>query len=158
MNDAHRQIVRVGKLREDVVIPLERMRNEIIGQNTRETIIDALYETARKEDAIFDKVMMKYDDIQIKGAGFEPLEEAYVEFKEDNRKGEITTDERANQHKQAILDALTKIIDAYNAYIETIIPPQDVEMAMGGRKRRHGKKTRKTRKSKRKAQSRRKHF
>ena len=149
MNDAHRQIVRVGKLREDVVIPLERMRDEIIGKNTRETIIDALYETARKEDAIFEKVMMKYDDIQIEGAGFEPLEEAYVEFKEDNRKGEITTDQRANQHKQAILDALTKIIDAYNAYIENIIPPQDVEMEMGGRKRRRGKKSKKAKKSRR---------
>ena len=147
MNDAHRQIVRLGKLREDVVIPLERMRDEIIGKNTRETIIDVLHETARKENRIFDKVMMNYDDIQIEGAGFEPLEEVYVEFDEDSRKGEITTDERANQHKQAILDALTKIIDAYNAYIENIIPPQDVEMAMGGRKRRRGKKSKKVKKS-----------
>lgn len=147
MNDAHRQIVRLGKLREDVVIPLERMRDEIIGKNTRETIIDVLHETARKENRIFDKVMMNYDDIQIEGVGFEPLEEVYVEFDEDSRKGEITTDERANQHKQAILDALTKIIDAYNAYIENIIPPQDVEMAMGGRKRRRGKKSKKVKKS-----------
>lgn len=150
MNDAHRQIVRLGKLKEDVVIPLERMRDEIIGKNTRETIIDVLHETARKENRIFDKVMMNYDDIQIEGAGFEPLEEVYVEFDKDSRKGEITTDERANQHKQAILDALTKIIDAYNAYIENIIPPQDVEMAMGGRKRRRGKKTKsKSKKSRR---------